>query len=72
MTRVLLTGATGYVGGRLLPTLLERGHDVRALSRDPSRATLPEGVDVVAGDVVQGTGLDEALEGVEVALYLVH
>ena len=72
MTRVLLTGATGYVGGRLLPTLLERGHDVRALTRDPSRATFPDGVEVAAGDVVQGTGLDEALEGIDVALYLVH
>ena len=72
MTRVLLTGATGYVGGQLLPALLERGHDVRALTRDPARARLPAGVEVVAGDVVAGTGLDEALDGVEVALYLVH
>jgi uncharacterized protein YbjT (DUF2867 family) len=72
MTRVLLTGATGYVGGELLPTLLERGHAVRAMTRDPSRARLPRGVEVVAGDVVRGTGLDEALEGIDVALYLVH
>jgi uncharacterized protein YbjT (DUF2867 family) len=72
MTRVLLTGATGYVGGELLPVLLERGHSVRALSRDPSRARLPEDLEVVAGDVVRGTGLAEALAGIEVALYLVH
>jgi uncharacterized protein YbjT (DUF2867 family) len=72
MTSVLLTGATGYVGGRLLPALLERGHHVRALTRDPSRAKLQPRVEVVAGDVVQGTGLDEALNGIDVALYLVH
>jgi uncharacterized protein YbjT (DUF2867 family) len=72
MTRVLLTGATGYVGGELLPELLRRGHSVRALTRDPSRARLPAEVEVVAGDVVAGTGLDDALRGIEVALYLVH
>lgn len=72
MTSVLLTGATGYVGGALLPELLRRGHHVRALTRDPGRARLAGGVEVVAGDVVRGTGLDDALEGVEVALYLVH
>jgi len=45
MTRVLLTGATGYVGGELLPVLFERGHAVRAMTRDPSRARLPDGVE---------------------------
>ncbi len=70
--RVLVTGATGYVGGRLLPELLERGHEVRALARNPDGASLPAGVDVRRGDVVSGEGLTEALEGVEVAYYLVH
>jgi uncharacterized protein YbjT (DUF2867 family) len=72
MARVLLTGATGYIGGRLLPELLARGHTVRALTRDPSRARLPDGVEVVRGDAVQATGLDAALAEVDVALYLVH
>jgi len=72
MTRVLLTGATGYVGGELLPELLRRGHSVRALSRNPSGAGLPAEVEVVAGDVVAGTGLDDALRDIDVALYLVH
>ena len=69
---ILVTGATGYVGGRLLPELLERGYRVRGLARDPARADLPEGVETVKGDVVSGDGLKEALEGVDVAYYLVH
>src|SRR4051812_35666027 len=69
---MLVTGATGYVGGLLVPALLERGHDVRALARRPERADLPEQVRTVKGDVVSGAGLDEALEGVDVAFYLVH
>jgi uncharacterized protein YbjT (DUF2867 family) len=72
--RILLTGATGYVGGSLLPILLEDGHHVRALARDEGRArgSLPEEVEVAEGDVVSGTGLAEALDGIGVAYYLVH
>jgi uncharacterized protein YbjT (DUF2867 family) len=73
MTRsTLVTGATGYVGGELVPALLERGHHVRALARDPAKADLPEGVDTARGDVVSGEGLTEALDGIEVAYYLIH
>jgi uncharacterized protein YbjT (DUF2867 family) len=68
----LVTGATGYVGGLLAPALLEQGHRVRALARDPSRAKLPEEVETAKGDVLSGDGLREALEGVEVAYYLIH
>lgn len=70
--RILLTGATGYVGGSLLPVLLEAGHEVRALARRPDKASLPEGCEVVKGDVSTGEGLDEALAGIDVAYYLVH
>jgi uncharacterized protein YbjT (DUF2867 family) len=70
--RILLTGATGAIGGRLLPSLLERGAPVRALVRDPVKAALPDAVDVVRGDVFAGQGLDAALEGVDVAYYLIH
>lgn len=70
--RVLVTGATGYVGGRLLPVLLDAGHEVRALARNPDRADVPEGVELVKGDVVSGEGLAAALDGVDVAYYLVH
>ena len=72
--RILLTGATGYIGGRLLPVLLEDGHSIRALARDARRAreSLPAEVDVAEGDVVSGAGLAEALDGIGVAYYLVH
>jgi len=66
---VLLTGATGYVGSRLRPELLRRGHRVRSLVRDPGRANLP---DAARGDVVSGEGLDDALQGIGVAYYLIH
>ncbi len=71
---ILLTGATGYVGGRLLPLLEEAGHEVRCLARNP-RAL--EGVAaprtrLVRGDLLEPESLEEAFEGVEVAYYLVH
>jgi len=72
MTTILLTGATGYVGGRLLPRLLDAGHEVRCLVRDPARAHLPAAAEVVRGDVVRDEGLADALAGTEVAYYLVH
>lgn len=72
MARVLLTGATGYVGGRLLPRLLSDGHEVRALSRNPDGASLPAEVEVRKGDPVADEGLDEALAGADLAYYLIH
>jgi uncharacterized protein YbjT (DUF2867 family) len=73
--RILLTGATGYVGGQLLPRLLADGHEVRCLVRDRQRARATLGdarVSLVEGDVVTGRGLDEAAAGADVAYYLVH
>ncbi|HET6506612.1 MAG TPA: NAD(P)H-binding protein [Baekduia sp.] len=71
---ILLTGATGSIGGVLLPRLLDAGHEVRCLVRDPARARarLPDAATVVAGDVVTGQGLDEAARDADVAYYLVH
>ncbi len=68
--RVLVTGASGAIGSRLVPRLERAGHELRALARDPARVRgdLP----VVTGDLVTGIGLDEALEGIEAAYYLVH
>jgi uncharacterized protein YbjT (DUF2867 family) len=67
----LLTGATGYIGGRLMRRLLADGRQVRALVRDPARLA-GEPVDVVQGDVIKGEGLREALDGCQTAYYLVH
>src|SRR4051812_23877775 len=67
----LLTGATGYIGGRLMRRLIADGRDVRALTRSPERLA-GEPVEVVQGDLIKGEGLDAALDGVETAYYLVH
>jgi uncharacterized protein YbjT (DUF2867 family) len=67
---VLVTGITGYVGSRLAPRLHRDGHAVRGFARDPSRAA--PGIPVVAGDAVTGTGVGEALEGIDVAYFLIH
>jgi uncharacterized protein YbjT (DUF2867 family) len=68
--QALVTGASGFVGAKLIGALERAGHDVRAFARDPARVRAD--VPVVAGDAVTGAGLDEALEGVEVAYYLIH
>jgi uncharacterized protein YbjT (DUF2867 family) len=68
----LVTGVTGYVGGLLAPALLEAGHQVRALARDPAKADVDDRIRTAKGDVVSGDGLAAALEGVEVAYYLIH
>jgi uncharacterized protein YbjT (DUF2867 family) len=68
---ILVTGVTGYVGSVLVPRLLRDGHSVRGFARDPSRARLRD-LPVLAGDAVSGEGLPEALEGVDVAYFLIH
>ena len=71
--KVLVTGASGYVGGRLVPALLADGCEVRCLARTPAKledTPWREQVAVVAGSV--GGDLTEALSGVDVAVYLVH
>jgi uncharacterized protein YbjT (DUF2867 family) len=65
----LVTGATGYVGSRLLRRLAAEGRPVRALARRPESLT---DVDVVQGDLLSGAGLEDALEGCSTAYYLVH
>ncbi|MFJ5047060.1 NAD(P)H-binding protein [Streptomyces sp. NPDC088719] len=61
---ILVTGATGTVGRRVVEQLLERGEHVRALTRDPARADFPDGVDVVRGDLTDPASLGPALDGV--------
>ena len=70
--RILLTGITGYVGGALVPRLQRDGHELVGLARNPAGADVPGDVPLVQGDVLTGAGLDEALEGCDVAYYLVH
>jgi uncharacterized protein YbjT (DUF2867 family) len=68
----LVTGATGYIGSRLLRRLTDEGRAVRALAREPERVERLDGVEAVRGDLLNGSGLDEALEGCRTAYYLVH
>ena len=70
MATVLVTGATGFVGRRLVPALLDAGHDVRAMTRRPESYDGPG--EAVGGDVTDAGSLGPALDGADVAIYLVH
>ena len=72
---ILVTGATGYVGGRLVPRLLDAGYRVRVLVRDPARLhgrPWLDKVEVVTGDALTEGTLTDALRDVSVAYYLIH
>ncbi|MGE2731587.1 NAD(P)H-binding protein [Mycolicibacterium vaccae] len=74
-TRCLVTGATGYIGGHLIPRLLDRGFSVRAMARTPAKldgAPWRSEVEVVRGDLTDPDSLTAAFEGVDVVYYLVH
>lgn len=73
--RCLVTGATGYIGGRLVPELLAEGHRVRCLARSPAKLRdFPWAgeADVVRGDVLDADSVAEAMRDTDVAYYLVH
>jgi uncharacterized protein YbjT (DUF2867 family) len=80
--RILVTGASGFVGSLLVPRLCAEGHTVRALGREPARVEEAlkgaqktferTQLELVRGDVLSGVGLDSALAEVEVAYYLIH
>ena len=69
--RILVTGASGYVGSALIPRLRSDGHHVRGYGRSAARVTAAVD-EMVEGDAALGTGLDRALDGVEVAYFLIH
>jgi uncharacterized protein YbjT (DUF2867 family) len=72
---ILVTGSTGYIGGRLVPRLLEMGYRVRCLVRDPVRLQgrpWQNAVEVTTGDVLQPDTLALAMQGVSAAYYLIH
>ena len=73
-SRVLLTGATGYVGGRLLPALETAGYSVRCIARRPEFLEHRVGptTDVVQGDCLERVSLDVAMDGMDTAYYMVH
>ncbi len=75
--KILVTGGTGYVGGRLIPLLLERGYSVRAMVRSPQKLlTRPwahhEALEIVPGDALDQASFVQAGEGCRTAYYLIH
>jgi uncharacterized protein YbjT (DUF2867 family) len=73
--RCLVTGASGYIGGRLIPELLGAGYEVRCMARDPGKlADRPwsDQVEIAVADAMEESAVRRALEGVDVAYYLIH
>ena len=72
--KILVTGASGYIGGRLIPELLARGYDVRAMVRAPSPEyqDLWPDAEIVVADAIDKDSLRVALDGVDTAYYLIH
>ncbi|MEK6577249.1 MAG: complex I NDUFA9 subunit family protein, partial [Nitrospirota bacterium] len=71
--KILITGATGFIGGEIVLGLLERGYQIRALTRNPDRARdlLPSGVECVKGDITRPDGLYDAVSGCDAIIHLV-
>lgn len=74
MAKVLVLGATGYIGGRLVPRLLLHGHHVHCLVRSPKKLAGKnwKNVEIIQGDVLKPETFGEAFEGVDVVFYLIH
>lgn len=72
--KILLTGSTGYIGGKLLDKLQTQGHHVRCLARSPEKldGQVSESTEVVTGDVLDQASLENALADIDLAYYLVH
>jgi dTDP-glucose 4,6-dehydratase len=70
--RVLVVGATGFVGGRLVESLRSAGHEVVAFSRSASRSSFPDDVEVFEGDLADPASLEGLCDGIDAAYYLIH
>ena len=72
--KILVTGATGYIGGRLVRELMIRGYAIRVLvrSESPDFSILWPGVEIFVGDALNYETLCNAMKGVEIAFYLIH
>lgn len=70
--RVLVVGATGFVGGRLVESLRSAGHEVVAFSRSASRSSFPDDVEIFEGDLADPASLEGLCEGIDAAYYLIH
>ena len=73
-SRILITGVTGYVGGRLIHTLEQLGRDVCCLTRNRAFAEsrVSDSTRIIEGDALNPLSLKEAMEGVHTAFYLIH
>ncbi|WP_269044519.1 SDR family oxidoreductase [Paenarthrobacter sp. Z7-10] len=72
---ILVTGATGYIGGRLVPRLVAAGHRVKVFVRSPQKlGAVPwrEDVEIIRGDLDDAAALEQACQGIDVVYYLVH
>jgi uncharacterized protein YbjT (DUF2867 family) len=67
---ILVTGISGYLGSLMVPRLQRDGHTIRGFARHPQRVN--SGVPVIEGDAISGVGLDRALDGIDVAYFLIH
>jgi len=70
--RVLVVGATGFVGGRLVESLRSAGHEVVAFSRSASRSSFPDDVEIFEGDLADPASLEGLCDGIDAAYYLIH
>ena len=70
--RVLVVGATGFVGGRLVESLRSAGHEVVAFSRSASRSNFPDDVGIFEGDLADPASLEGLCDGIDAAYYLIH
>ena len=72
--KILLTGASGYIGGRLLSVLEKRGYSLRCLTRRPEflQPRISANTEVIRGDVLDQRSIEGSMEGIDTAFYMIH